>query len=772
MIPPLLRVDSAETVPLVSRCADFVFLTRSRRVSWWCLGLLACLVVGGIAENWACGADAGSVTFERDVMATLSKGGCNAGTCHGNVNGKGGFFLSLRGQDPEFDYVQLVQADFGRRVNRLEPEQSLLLRKATGSIPHEGGKRFSSDSPEFEILRSWITGGLVRHNAQAPVVTHLRVEPADSVLWHPKRELSLAVTAHFSDGTHRDVTRLAVFEPSDPRVHVTAEGTVRFSEPGVVTVLVRYLAGQFPVRVAYRPAHPEFVWQSPPENNFIDEIVFARLRQLRINPAPPAEEHVFLRRVYLDLLGVLPTAEEARAYVADTSPEKQASLVDRLLERPEFSARWAQKWSDLIRNEEKTLDAKGVELLHAWLKESFATDRPLNQFVQQLIASRGSTYANPPANFWRAHREPFVRSETIAQVFLGVRLQCAKCHNHPFDRWSQDEYYNWTALFTDLDYEIVKNERKDKLDSHEFVGEQIVLVKEGKPIKNPRTGQPATPRFLGDSRAVDGDRLEQLADWLASSENRLFATAQTNRIWYHVMGRGLVEPIDDLRDTNPASHPELLKRLTEELIQHNFSTKHLVRTIVLSRTYQLSSVLPSADIDETSYDEHLYARAVVRRLTAEQILDAQSQTLGIPAKFEGYPAGTTAGEVAGVERVRRTLAEGDAFLRLFGKPERLLSCECERSDEATLGQALSLVGGASLHERLKHPQNRLGALLSSNRTHPEIIDELFWTVLSRPATPRERQILLEQMERSENPRLVLEDLTWAILNAKELLFRN
>jgi len=712
------------------------------------------------------------LTFNRDVMAVLSKAGCNAGTCHGNVNGKGGFFLSLRGQDPAYDYEQLVRSADGRRINRMEPTQSLTLLKATAAVAHQGGKRFDESSPEFKVLSRWIETGLIPPSDDTPKAVRLSATPADQVLWGSERSVALAVTAHFSDGTNRDVTRMAVYEPDDPLVRVTAEGVVEFEKPGMVTVLVRYLDGQFPVRVALRSEPTEFAWSDPVAYNFVDEYVFDRLRQLKIQPADVAADQVFLRRVSLDLLGVLPTAEEARAFMADPSPDKRERQIDKWLERPEFAAMWALKWSDIVRNEEKTLDATGVEKLHNWMRESFANDLPLDEFARQLLASRGSTYENPPANYWRAHREPFVRAETTAQVFLGVRLQCAKCHNHPFDHWSQDEYYQWASVFAGIDYEIVENKRRDNLDKHEFVGDQIVKVSTGEEVNNARTGKPASAKFLGSDAAVEGDRLEHLATWLTGHDNQLFATAQANRIWYHLMGVGLVEPVDDLRLTNPASHPQLLTRLTEELVEHEFSLKHLVRTIVLSRTYQLSSELPDAELERNEYDERLFARAVVRRLTAEQILDAQSHVLGLPAQFAGYPTGTRAGEIAGVERVRRETDDGDIFLRQFGKPERLLACECERSDQPTLGQALSLIGGESLHRRLKKKENRIGKLLEEHSDPAEVIDKLFWTSLTRPPTDTELASALALIEQTGEPRMVLEDLVWALLNAKELIFRN
>ncbi len=591
------------------------------------------------AEEGKGESDTARLTFERDVMSVLSKASCNAGTCHGNVNGKGGFFLSLRGQDAAFDYDQLVHAALGRRVNRMDAAKSLLLLKATAKLPHEGGKRFNEQSPEYQILHQWIAEGLVKPNMAAAKVIRLDVTPADTLLWLPQTEVRLSVHAQFADGSRQEVTRLAVYEPSDPLVKVTADGLVQFVQPGVATILVRYLDGQFPVRVACRPAAPKFTWSDPPQTNFIDEAIFDRLQQLKLNPAALSDDHVFLRRVYLDLTGLLPSEQAAREFIADTSLDKRQRLVDELLGRPEFAAMWALKWSDLVRAEEKTLDATGVQKLHNWMKEQFANDIPLNQFVSELIAARGSTYQNPPANFWRAHREPFVRAETVAQLFLGVRLQCAKCHNHPFDRWSQDEYYQWSSVFAGIDYEVPENKKRDSLDSHEFVGDQTVLVKAEGEVKNARTGKPAPPKFLGSDEAISGDRLQQLASWLTRDDNRLFAKAQVNRIWFHMMGIGLVEPVDDLRLTNPPSHPDLLERLADELISHRFSVKHLIRTIVLSRTYQLASDFDDTQLGENEqYDERLYAKAVVRRRPAEQVLDMQSQVLGLPAQFEGYPA--------------------------------------------------------------------------------------------------------------------------------------
>jgi len=713
------------------------------------------------------------LSFETDVMAVLSKGGCNAGTCHGNLQGKGGLLLSLRGQDPAADWSALVEAVAGRRVNRLEPERSLVLLKATAAVPHGGGRRFGTDAPEYDLLRRWIAAGATAPTQPGPLVVQLRVEPADAVLEGTTARLPLRVMADFADGRTADVSRMAVYEPSDALVGVSPDGVVDVGRHGVVSVFVRFLDGRAVARVALVPPRDATAWRGPEPRNLVDEEIFARLRELGVEPAPAADDLVFVRRLFLDLLGILPTPDEARGFAADPDEHKRERLVDTLLARPEWADVQAGIWGDLLRVEEKTLDARGVTVFHEWMRKAFADNVPLDRFARDIIVARGSTYDVPPANFWRAHRDPTLRSETVAQVFLGVRLQCAKCHNHPFDRWLQDEYHDWAAAFTGIDYEVLANDRPDKLDSHEFIGEQKVLVKALEELPNPRTGQAARPRWLGEEPAAGDDRLEALARWLTAPGSRRFARAQVNRMWFHVMGRGLVEPVDDLRDTNPASHPRLLERLTDTFVASGHDVRALVRVLCTSRVYGLAS-RGAGDVaaDGLAADESLYARAIVRRRSAERILDAQTQVLGLAARFEGYPEGTRAGAVAGVERVRRQAADGDRFLRLFGRPERLLACECERSNEATLSQALDLVGGTHLHGRLVAGDNRVARLVAADRSPSEIVEELFWTALARPPTAAESAAAIAAFSAAGDPRGAAEDLVWALLNAKEFLFRN
>jgi hypothetical protein len=720
-----------------------------------------------------CVAGAEPVSFRNDVMAVLSKAGCNQGTCHGNQNGKNGFRLSLRGQDPEFDFASLTRDTLGRRVNPQEPERSLVLEKATATVPHEGGRRFAVGSSEYRLLRDWIANGLPPDSHATPTVRALMVEPRERVLVAPDERVQLTVTAQFSDGGRRDVTRLAVYEPSNLLVAVGATGETQRQDFGEVSILVRYLDKQATVQLAFVPARPGFVWKDVPEANDVDHHVFTKLRTLRTLPAEHCSDSVFLRRVYLDTLGILPTVAETRAFLAANAPDKRARLIDELLERPEFADLWALKWSDLLRNEEKTLDPKGVRLFHQWLRQSIVDHKPLDQFARELIAGRGSTYSQPAANYYRALRDTYSRSETTAHVFLGIRLQCAKCHNHPFDQWTQTDYHSLAAFFARVDYKILENNRKDKFDKHEFDGEQIVFMQREGEVKNPRTGETLPPRFLGArGRALSdsADRLEALADWVTSPDNPFFARAQVNRIWYHLLGRGLVEPIDDFRLSNPPSNAPLLDALAADLVAHRFDFRHVVRTILNSRTYQLSEV-PN---DTNGDDETNFARSLIRPLPAEPLLDALSQVMEVPVTFPGKPLGTRAGQLPGVhtprERGRRT-SEGERFMKSFGKPERLLSCECERNNDTTLGQAFQLVTGELINGMLTEKNNRLGRLMAAGRSTREILEECYLAALCRPPAEQELKALVPYVEKAADRRTALEDVLWGLLNAKEFVLR-
>jgi len=711
-------------------------------------------------------------SFRRNVMAAISKAGCNLGTCHGNANGKGGFKLSLRGEDPAGDYQVLTRDVTSRRVNVLAPAESLLLRKPAMQLPHEGGLRFSVDSPEYAIFHDWIAAGARDDAGQATRVIKLDVEPREEIVTEPADHAQLKVVATLSDGSRDDVTRWACYEPSQPIVEISDAGRVTRTQPGEVTVVVRYLDHQVPVRLAFirRPAGE---WESPAPRNRIDELVFGKLKSLHLQPAAVCDDSAFLRRAMLDLCGTIPTADEARQFVQSTDADKRRKLIDDLLDRPQFAETWALKWSDLLRNEERTLDRKGVDNFNTWLKIQMTNDRPWNEMARDLLSARGSTYSDPAANYYRALREPFARAETTAQLFLGVRLQCAKCHSHPFDRWTQNDYYAWTNAFSRVDYKVLENNRRDKNDKHEFDGEQVVFVPDSGEVKDPRTGQPRAPRMLDEHEQplpATADRLDELAEWVVAADNPYFARAQVNRIWFHLLGRGLVDPIDDFRLTNPASHPELLEWLANEFRSEGYRLKPMIRLIMTSSTYQLAS---EAD-PSNARDELNYSHVIPRRIPAEAMADALVQVLGAPLNFTGYPAGTRAGELAGTGasvRRGRESTMGEQLLKTFGKPARQQSCECERVTTPTLAQTFQLVSGPVLDSMLVADNNSLGTWIAENRSNSDIVRELYWAALSREPSDGEFRQANERIRTAGDRRAALEDLAWALVNSNEFLFR-
>lgn len=727
-------------------------------------GLPVCLLLG-----LALSARADPVSFRQEVMPVLARAGCNQGACHGNLNGKGGFKLSLRGEDPAADRAAMTRGMLARRIDPLRPDDSLLLRKATGRVPHEGGPRFAVGSPEYRLLRAWIAGGCP--DDTPPKLTRLDVTPASAILFDPAHRVRIEVRGRFADGSVRDLTHLAVFDPTAAGVvNIAPDGTVTRVRHGELNVVVRYLDRQVPVTLAFLPARESFTWTDVPLTNPVDRHLFPQLKALRLSPSPPAPDAMFLRRAYLDALGVLPTAAEARAFRDDPSPGKRERLIDTLLARPEFADHWAQKWSDLLRNEEKALDRKGVRVFHQWIRDAIAAGKPLNEFARELVAARGSTYQNPPANLYRSLRDPYGRAEAVAQVFLGVRLQCARCHNHPFDRWTQDDYHQFAALFGRIDYRVLENNRRDRLDKHEFDGEQVVFLARDGGLKHPRTDELPIPRLLGNERpAPAGDPLAGVADWLAGPDNPFFARAQANRVWFHLMGRGLVEPNDDFRSSNPPVNGPLLDDLARHLRDSRFDLRALVRLIMTSRAYELSSAPAGTNADD---DLH-FSKALVRPLQAEQLLDAVARATGSAPKFDGYPAGTRAGQVAALPQERRSRQGADAerFLKAFGKPERLLTCECERSADVGLVQAFQLLTGEMLQEMLADPGNRIGQLLAAGRSDAEIIEDLYLSALSRRPTAEEGRKLAALVAKAKDRRAGLEDVAWGLVNAKEFLLR-
>lgn len=719
-----------------------------------------------------------SVSFRNELMAVLNVGGCNQGACHGTPSGKNGFKLSLRGFDPAADYLSLTHDVLGRRSGRQDPQGSLVYLKALGRVPHDGGIRFAADSLPGRTLHAWLMHGARSDLDTAATLKKLEVLPGGRVLREPGRRQQLAqqfaqkfaqkfaqqlaVLAHFSDGQVRDVTRLSVFSSSDTAIaSVDAQGLVQFHRAGEIAILCRYLQEMVPVRLMFLQPRPGFQWPGPKENNYIDRHVFAKLRLLDIAPSELCTDQEFIRRAYLDVCGVLPRPDEVRDFLASNKEGKRAALIDRLLERPEYADLWALKWSDVLRSSRKTLQLRGVKAYHQWIRDQIAANTPFDQVVRALITAEGSTFSNPPANYYRAAREPTALAETTAQLFFGIRMQCAKCHNHPFERWSQDDYYGMTAFFAQVKR---KADPREPGDPKKKDGAELIFVDAKMNVTHPRTGQPAEPRFLGDPQvklAADKDRRLALAEWMTAPHNPFLARSVVNRIWFHLLGRGIVDPVDDFRDSNPSANDDLLDALARDFVEKKFDVKHILRTILNSRTYQLSAQANEFNKDDVKYFSH----ALTRVYSAEVLFDALCDLTEVPEKFPDVPPGTRAVQ----------LFDGEfnhPFLKAFGQPGRALACECERESESNLTQVLQLISGPSVNERVRSPKNRIGKLLAAKKSDREILEELFLVALSRPPAAPEAQGLLDHVASSQDRRKGWEDVLWVLLNAKEFSFRH
>ncbi|MBS0262430.1 MAG: DUF1549 domain-containing protein, partial [Planctomycetes bacterium] len=522
------------------------------------------------------------VSFKNSTLAALTKAGCNLGACHGSPSGKGGFRLSLRAYDPTLDIVTLRSEYYGRRTNIVAPEESLLLRKPLMELAHGGGRRLKKQDPSYEIMRDWIAEGLRLDPPTEPDVVRIQVLPENRVFQKDGARQQLVVLAHYNDGSIRDVTPIACFSSSAETVaKVNDEGLVEKVSRGETAILARYLDKMATSYITFLEDVAGFAWTNPPEQNFIDKLVNAKLKQLQILPSELCSDEEFLRRAYLDCTGRLPTVEESQAFISDQSPNKRDRLVDQLVDSDDFASFWTLMTGDILRSNSKKLNATGVQKFRLWLYECIRNDRPLNQFAKELLTSSGSAYKNPAANYWRASRDPQDATETTAQLFLGIRIQCAKCHNHPFERWTQDNYYGIGAAFARIG-------RKPGTDADE----EVVYVAKGGEVTQPRTGKQMKTHLLlkGDVDVpADRDRREVFADWLTADDNPFFAKASINRIWGQLLGRGIVEPVDDFRDSNPPSNAPLLDTLSSEFIKNGYSRKWAIKTIMKSRTYQLSS---------------------------------------------------------------------------------------------------------------------------------------------------------------------------------------
>lgn len=703
------------------------------------------------------------VSFRHQVIAALNVGGCNAGACHGTPSGKNGFRLSLRGYDPAQDYIQLTRDVLGRRTDRLDPLESLILKKGLGRVPHEGGARLGSDSVAVELLSGWLSEGMRDDPKDLPALNKIEILPGSRVLKAPARWQQLSVLGHFSDGSVRDVTRLTVFSSSDAAIaEVSANGLVEFKQSGEVAILCRYLEALQAVRFTYLEPRQGFTWANPPELNYIDKFVFAKLKQMSIPPSDLCTDEEFLRRAYLDLCGLLPTVDEVQAFMTDKSPNKRAQLIDVLLERPEYSDFWALKWSDVFRSSRKTIQLKGATAFQQWLKGHINANTPFDVIIRDMLTSNGNTYANPPANFYRIAKDPQNLAETTAQLFFGVRMQCAKCHNHPFERWTQDDYYSMAAWFARV--KLKKDATASPVKNPQELTSEVVFSSRDGEVTQPRSNKVMQPKFLGGlAPTIDAtrDRRDVLAEWLTGSQNPFFAKSVANRIWYHLNGKGIVDPVDDFRDSNPSCNDELLDALAKDFSSNKFDVKSLIRTIMTSRTYQLSAQPNNFNKDDNKYFSH----SVTKLLTAEQLLDALCDVTAVPEKFAGLPVGTRAIQ----------LPDGEVnhpFLKTFGQPARELACECERESDSNLAQALQLINGPTINEKIRNPNNRLGKLLAAKKSDKEILDQLYLVTLSRVPSDAERQPAFNHVNKNSDKRRAWEDVMWALLNTREFLFRH
>jgi hypothetical protein len=702
------------------------------------------------------------ISFRRDFVAALNVGGCNMGACHGTPSGKGGFRLSLRGYDPAADYLQLTRDVLGRRTDSLDADASLVLQKALAKVPHEGGERFKATTIPAQTIKAWITEGLQDDPPTLADVKKIEVLPGARTLNAPARWQQLAVLAHYNDGTVRDVTRLTNFSCSDTAVaDVSTNGLVEFYQGGEVAILCRYLQEMQAVRLSYLEPRKGFVWNNPPESNYVDKFVFAKLKMLNILPSDLCTDQEFVRRVYLDVCGVLPTPAEVKAFLANTATDKRAKLIDTLLDRPEYADFWTLKWSDVLRSNRKTIQVKGTHVYQRWLHDHFTRNTPLNEVVKELITANGSSYANPPANFYRIARDPESLAETTAQLFFGIRMQCAKCHNHPFERWTQDDYYSMAAFFVRV------GRKADAIEggtAKNQPGAEVIFDLRGGEKVQPRSGKTMAPKFMGGAVATikpGEDRREALADWLTAADNPFFPKSVVNRIWFHLNGRGIVDPVDDFRDSNPSANDELLDALAKDFAAHKFDMKYVIRTICNSRTYQLSAQSNDTNKDDNKYFSH----AVTKLLPAEPLLDAICSAVEVPEKYASLPLGTRAVQ----------LPDGEInhpFLKTLGQPGRELACECERESDSNLAMALQFINGPTINEKIRNAGNRVGRLMNAKMDDKAMLDEIYLATLSRPPQEAEIKAVLEHLGKATDKRKAWEDVQWALLNAKEFLFRH
>jgi len=696
------------------------------------------------------------VSFKLDVIPTFSKAGCNSGSCHGSARGKDGFRLSLFGFDPDGDYHRLTRENIGRRVNLALPEESLILDKGLGIVQHTGGERFKPGSELYKTILAWLEAGAPNDGTNVPKVVAVELMPREAVLAGTGTVQRLTVRAKYSDGTDRDVTSLAVFmSNNDVAAKVSDTGVVTAAQRGEAFVMARFDAFTVGAQVIVIPKDASY--QFPADvaaNNYVDELVHTKLKKLRITPSGICDDATFIRRAYLDLTGTLPTPDEVRKFVDDPSTPKRNHLVENLLQRKEFTDLWVMKWAELlqIRSRNDEFSYKAALQYYNWLQDKLGSNVPINTVVQELVTASGSTLKNPAASYYQIQRDTLKTAENTAQVFMGMRIQCAQCHNHPFDRWTMNDYYSFAAFFPQVG-------RKGGEDPRE----SIIYDRGDGEVKHLVSGKNMKPKFLGGDEPEikkDESRREVLAKWLASPENPFFARNLANIVWAHFMGKGIIEPVDDVRVSNPPSNPELIDNLAAKFTEYGYDFRRLVRDICASRTYQLST-RPNADNEQ---DDRNFAKASIRRVRAEVLLDCINQVTEGQDKFQGLPRGARAVEIA----------DGNTstyFLTTFGRARRDTVCSCEVKTEPNLSQALHLLNGGTVNDKCQDG-GVVKRLLKAGKKPDEVITDLYMRCLSRKPTSDEMTNLQKFLVDVKDPESVLNDLFWSLLNSKEFIFNH
>ncbi len=694
------------------------------------------------------------VDFSREIVPILTKAGCNQGACHGAQHGRGGFKLSLFGFDQSYDYAQIVQSAEGRRVVVSDPERSILLQKPTLNMEHGGGERFKAHGREYEMIKRWLEDGVPEPSANDPHATALEIWPPHRIMV-PGEQQQLLVKATWQDGRRADVTATAQFDSLNEAVAaVSRGGLVTAKDRGETHIMVRF-AGQATVAQITLPYAKLDSFPAFAGNNFIDDKLVKKWKDLGLTPSQLCADEEFFRRIHLDTIGTLPEPANVKAFLADPTPDKRRRAIDKVIDRPEFVDFWALKWGDLLRINRDFQQDRGMWSFHNWVRACLRDNRPVDEMVRDVITAEGSTFTEGPANFYMVARTPADWAETASQTFLGVRIMCAKCHHHPFEKWSQDDYYGMAAFFARLG-------TKGSQEFGLFGREQVVYLKSAGEQTHPRKGGIVPPHPLDGPAMNDPlDRRLKLAEWMTRPDNPFFAKNIVNRFWGYYMGRGLVEPLDDMRQTNPASNPELLDALAADFAKYKYDLKHLLRTIMNSRAYQLSARATDGNRADVSNVHH--ARFGVRRLTAEQLADAIDYATGTREKYQGLPLGTRAIQLPD-SRVKSFL------LDIFGRAARQIVCECERTAQPNIAQALHLLNGDFLNKKIADAKGRIEGLLKAKKTPADMVHELYLVTVSRAPRPEEVDRALHWINRAPTPREGVQDLLWVLLNSREFLF--